>query len=272
MSKSIISILNSPYPREDRDRSYYTKLGLVGLFVALFLFVFRPFNLEGMESDLLRQCIIFGLITFVVSAAYDLLINDALKLMPKDETHVLWKWIVNNLGLLICIGVVNFLYLHFVFDMPIRFLGRLISATFLVGVFPLFFIGMMVVIKGEQKYSTVAEEMMQDSSRIKEQENVDLFGIASKTILYIEGLQNYVQVYHLDDDNMLQSRTERSTMKSLEDPLINTGIKRCHRSFYVNESKILEVTGNAQGLRLKLENCVKEIPVSRRYIPVFRHK
>ena len=30
----------------------------------------RPFNLEGMESDLLRQCIIFGIITFVVSAVY----------------------------------------------------------------------------------------------------------------------------------------------------------------------------------------------------------
>ena len=270
--KSIITILNSPYPKEDRDRAYYKKLALISLFVAIFLFVFRPFNLSATGSSLWIHCLVFGVITFVVSSAYDLLINDALNILSKDETHVLWKWVLNTMGLLICIGIANFCYMHFSYNMPWSYLGSLITATFLVGIFPILFMGMLVVIRGEQKYEAVAKDMKKSVSDDQVFKVVDVNGITSNNIIYIEGLQNYVQIFHLNEENKTAKSTQRSTMKSLEEALIGTSLSRCHRSFFVNKSLISDVSGNAQGLKLTLEYVEKKIPVSRRFIPQFKTK
>ena len=50
--------------------------------------------------------------------------------------------------------------------------------------------------------------------------------------------------------------------------LPNFHIIRCHRSFVVNLDHVIEVGGNAQGLKLHLNMLEDYIPVSRKYIPV----
>jgi DNA-binding LytR/AlgR family response regulator len=45
---------------------------------------------------------------------------------------------------------------------------------------------------------------------------------------------------------------------------------RCHRTYIVNTSKIADVSGNAQGLKLEIEKTEFKIPVSRSQIPEFK--
>ena len=50
----------------------------------------------------------------------------------------------------------------------------------------------------------------------------------------------------------------------------NQEIIQCHRAFIVNTNKIISAKGNSQGLRLSLENCNNEVPVSRNYVDLVR--
>jgi DNA-binding LytR/AlgR family response regulator len=59
-------------------------------------------------------------------------------------------------------------------------------------------------------------------------------------------------------------------IKELEEQFNKRQIKRCHRSYIINESKIVSVRGNAQGLKLSLSNVEEEVPVSRSYLYLFR--
>lgn len=82
--------------------------------------------------------------------------------------------------------------------------------------------------------------------------------------------ENYVEVrLQREKDPVL---LVRSTLAGLEAQLaaFHPRLFRCHRTHLVNTAKIRNVSGNAQGLRLKLEGLDEPIPVSRRYVEEFR--
>ncbi len=83
-------------------------------------------------------------------------------------------------------------------------------------------------------------------------------------------MQNYVALYIFVDDQ-LQRHVLRVTIAGLAQQLQNTGVVRCHRSYLVHVDAIANVAGNAQGLRLALNNVPEfSVPVSRSYIPTLR--
>lgn len=96
-----------------------------------------------------------------------------------------------------------------------------------------------------------------------------IFDISTDKIWALESLQNYVNIYYWDGAD-IEKKTERSTLKSCEALITNTKLIRCHRSYIVNTSKIENISGNAQGLKLKLTDFDVLIPVSRSYIPLFK--
>ena len=92
----------------------------------------------------------------------------------------------------------------------------------------------------------------------------------SENIRYAEAMQNYVTVWFLDNDS-LQKEVLRATVSSIEEQLSDCAVIRCHRSYLVNVDAVEKVTGNAQGLRLKLSGITQEeVPVSRSYINKIR--
>ena len=59
----------------------------------------------------------------------------------------------------------------------------------------------------------------------------------------------------------------RSTMKQAEAALeAFSAIRRCHRTYLLNVSKITRIDGNSQGYRAVLENCETTVPISRQYL------
>ncbi len=98
-----------------------------------------------------------------------------------------------------------------------------------------------------------------------------LYDIQTSKIKYIEALQNYIKIGYLNSEEKLSEKMLRTTLKQVTSEVKDTAIVKCHRSFLVNREAITATTGNAQGLLLSLSNCDKKVPVSRKYIPIFRN-
>ena len=89
-------------------------------------------------------------------------------------------------------------------------------------------------------------------------------------LLLLEAFDNYVKIL-FNTDHEHQAEIFRVTLTELEQQLMNyPEFIRCHRAYIVNLNQIKEVTGNAQGLKLRIRNLNKPIPVSRKYITRFK--
>ncbi len=268
---SLMALLRKPFPTtEDRSSSIKVLLG-VSIFVTLFLYLLKPFDLDKAGGETLKIAFTFGCITFLSGLVYDLILRYVFRLKQEGEKYNLARWIITIVGLLLFISFFNFLYLFFIFGLPKSAFFNMIGATFIVGIFPTVFIGAISMLKSEKKNIEIANKL---NTKVSSQtsnttSSKTIFDIPTKDILYIESLQNYISIYYTKSTD-LQKKTERATLKSCVAQIENTDLIKCHRSYIVNRSKIENVSGNAQGLKLKLVEVAFLVPVSRSYISKFK--
>ena len=162
--------------------------------------------------------------------------------------------------------------------------GYALIITFFVEVF-LFFFNRNKELAQRLKVEVELNRIINERAQIKqnsgqstnnEQETghheITLIGSTKETVKldvenlpYIESNGNYADITFLQNEQKTK-KTLRCTLKQLENNLADfPQIIRCHRAFLVNIQYIIHVEGNAQGYRLKLQNTVESIPVSRAY-------
>lgn len=276
------SFLNSPYPG-NYGRSENLKVGLaIGLFVSLFLLVFKPFGIRKFDPPLWTY-FGYGVVTFlgIVIVHYT-----GPKVFPKffaEKTYTVWKELLMSFFLVIIIGLGNALFNHwFIERSSLAIIIGMIFNTFLVGIFPLTFLSLLEYNRQLKKNLKTSEEIklpipseIDLTEKTQEKKEFRLSSEDQKTtilatqLLYVESLGNYANVVQFQDDN-LSRNLYRTTLKALEEENKLGNIIRCHRSYIVNLDQVIEVTGNAQGLKLHLQNCKDIIPVSRKYIPIVK--
>ncbi len=279
MIKKLLHFLNQPYPDEDDLRSVITGALSGGLIVSVILALFQPFGLHEAGSDVYYYCMVFGVISVVVAVIFDLLSVYVLGLRRDSPDWTLWKWVVSITVMVLLIAAANFTYISYAFvgsfD-PSRF-GFILYITAAVGIFPVFIFGTLRTIKSLKANQQIAQSIKPKTSDVVNS-MVDLpilkskatFKIDTQSILYIEAMQNYVNVF-FSDGNQVKKEVIRNTLTAIEKAIPTPSIIRCHRSYLVNKDKIRKVEGNAQGLQLYLTgNDAKPVPVSRKYIPIFR--
>jgi len=83
-------------------------------------------------------------------------------------------------------------------------------------------------------------------------------------ILFFEAQDNYVAIYHLED-NKLKKHLLRSTLFHVESIITSKVIIRCHRSFIVNLSNVESFKKKKNKLQLKVKNFKDCIFVSKKY-------
>lgn len=271
---TIRQFLQKPFPETESWTKYFRNITLISLFVALFLYIFQPFGISNIESGKALKCLGFGLMTFAGASIFQLIYH-FLSSLRREHQFTFGHWIVYMSGIMITISLCNFLYARLLFFGDIRweFFPSMIYGTFMIGFFPMVALGLLSLVRQEQKYLAIAKEINQGhpipvASRSKSTET--LFDIPTDKIRYIEALQNYVRIGYLDEANELREQTERATLKSILAQIDDSAIVRCHRSYLVNKTAVADAVGNAQGLVLTLEDCPKTVPVSRSYVPVFR--
>lgn len=92
--------------------------------------------------------------------------------------------------------------------------------------------------------------------------------VTVSSLCYAESNGNYVKMVWRDAREVkLQYRLLRLTLKQVEEQVASEPmVVRCHRAFVVNLAHVKQVSGNAQGYRLRLEGVDGEVPVSRAYV------
>lgn len=272
----IVQILRSPFPEVENWVSYFKILIILSLFVALFLYIFQPFGISSIESHKFLMCLGFGAMTFLGAVIYEITVGQLLKFIGIREYWTFGKWILNNLGIALFISFTNFIFVRIVFFGFIQWnlFPYMVYGTLMIGLVPIVVLGGATLINQQKKYQIIAAEINQkeiNTSDITNNKRASIFDIPASQIKYIEALQNYVKIAHVNGEGKLKIQTERATLKNILIDVEGSSIIRCHRSFLVNREAIISTDGNAQGLLLSLSDCDKIVPVSRSLVRLFRH-
>lgn len=284
----MLAILNAPFPSDYGEKDKVVTAVLVGLFVALFLYLFKPFgsaesNLD--DSELILKFAGYGVVSCLGVLFIDFVVPKFIPRFFIESSYTVRKELLMAVATILVIGLGNALYssLYVIQDMGPKEVLVMIWQTFLVGIFPLSFMTIL-------KYNSLLKSNVAISSQIQPSptESSQELAVSTPTpsitlttdtesteidlvaLLYIESVGNYINVT-TSNDGELSRQLYRKTLKSVEQETLQQSIVRCHRSYIVNLDRVQDVSGNAQGLKLKLKDSTEAIPVSRKYIPLVKN-
>ena len=91
------------------------------------------------------------------------------------------------------------------------------------------------------------------------------FEIKPNQLVYITSETNYIEVFHISENDVLTRTLLRQTLKYVENQLVSEGSSfcRCHNEYIINKEKIVSLRGNTKKYELILRGGNKPIPVSR---------
>lgn len=248
-------------------------------FVFVFLRFFKPFGIFNAPIDINTLAIGYAVVCFVSMVILNIAI---VPLLPKFFHETKWTtgreilWILINVMI---VGMANILYsvylgfIGFTWEGFLTFQGYTIA----IGVFPIvisILIDENIKNRRFKKGSDDINVRLAEPARKTEDKdllhlpsengNEDL-ELPSKELLFIRSSDNYVEVHHLQNGQPAK-KLMRSSLKLIADQLgSGTHLFRCHRSYMVNLSKVVRVSGNAQGYKLHFAEVEGQIPVSRNF-------
>jgi hypothetical protein len=278
--------IHKPYPLGPAKKAPILRQALlIGLFVACFLYIFKPFGLHTLPPSKQWLILIFGLITSSVILLFNLGIKPALPSIFREEKWTAGKEILENLSLIFCIGVGNFLYTWLLGGAHLSFYEFffMLLATLAVGVFPvsaLVGINYVSLLKRNLQEAASLDHLVarrQASSALDPEEWIPIPGVYGQEplkinknkLLWLTSADNYVEVVQLSGGSV-QKDLVRNSLSALEEHLEPYGVYRCHRSYLVHLDKVQHIHGNAQGYRLQFDEVQDEVPVSRSFGPRIR--
>jgi DNA-binding LytR/AlgR family response regulator len=279
-----MNLFRKPYPSPTNSSPWISAVP-IGLFIALFLILFQPFGLSSISNPNKYPFMAgYGLVTFVVLSVDHYLLKSLLrrKAVWTVGKHILWLAFI-----LFTIGAGNFFYSASALRFHSPLDGFLIFQffTLAVGIIPVTVTILLTENIRNKQYLQEATELNLSLTELHPLEaapsqtltltaenNKEKIQIPSNDFLYAESTGNYIQVSCLKDGK-LKSILLRLTLTKAEEQLRPYSfIIKCHRAFLVNTDQVVQVKGNAQGLRLQLRHTDVEIAVSRSFTKVLKEK
>lgn len=275
---SLVEKLNAPFPYYlNDDRKNIALIGAITLFVMAFMYFFKSTS----DRDLtLAQLFLLSGITFTC-----LVINIVLlpRLLPIWFDPVNWnlkKYIILNIWHLVLIGIASSL-VDILFITPEKAIVENISEAYvrvtLKGIIPIALTTLFLrntMLQQNLKSALQANKELQKiqtlrKEPVKSTNTITLYSDTSETLtlnlpdlLYVQADDNYSTIVWKNDDG-IQKKLLRANLKSIEGQIDNSFTLRCHRSYLVNINAISNISGNANGYKLKILDTDYFIPVSR---------
>ena len=99
---------------------------------------------------------------------------------------------------------------------------------------------------------------------VDERDNLKLV-VATDMVLYVQSDENYVKVCYLEDSE-IKFCSIRNTMKRVEDTCVRNGLVRCHRSYFINSSRVQALQKDKEFTYAVLDvPNASRVPVSKNY-------
>lgn len=268
-----LSFLNKHFTLLDKKEDRYLLIIVVFVFSVIFLNLFEPFNIGRWYSDI-------GIIKFLRLSSYGFVIAIVFLFTQfplrkffnlaefKFKTYLLW--------LIIEIALINLVYI-ILYGNPIgnfvNDLGFSLKYTLMSIWLPYSFAILIVYYKNQrneiESLKTTANKPAEKRLIVFKDENGKIkFSVLAKDLLLLESTDNYVSVFYVQQ-NKVQRKLLRNTLKNLEEMLKENAILRCHRSFMVNPANVEFMQKEGKKLNIKIKHFDKSIPVSEKYSPPF---
>jgi hypothetical protein len=256
-----------PYRETGSKRSRLVASGIFGLFIFLFLYLFKPFGISELPSG--QQfffCLGFGAITIFVLLIMKLLIEPVVI----GENWTLGKDLLWDLFVASCIGIANYCYISIIYHvgfMP-KYMLYAIWTAILVGSIP---VTVIHILEYNKMYRnalvkadiTPGEVFWEDEVRITAGNDKNDLRVDPRSIIFLCSNDNYVTVA-IKKENIVSKVTIRGTLKSAEEELRkNKRFFRCHKCYIVNLDYVDRISGHSQNMKIRLLNSDELIPVSR---------
>jgi hypothetical protein len=263
----MLNLFKKPYREAGTPKQRIVSILVFGLFIFLFLLLFKPFGLAELQTiQLFFVTLGFGLVTIFVLVIFKYLLEPALT--KKNWTFgksILWVTLIAS-----SIGVANYFYISAVFHQPFVFKYMLYSiwTAILVGCIP---VTVSYIISFNRVYRNRLEEASIPPEDIFWESEVVIragnpkneLKLNPRNIAYLCSNDNYVTVVTVIN-NVQNKTTIRGTLKSAEDDLRkNKRFLRCHKCYIINLDFVERITGHNQKMKIKLHPAGTEIPVSR---------
>lgn len=277
MNNKVFNWLKLPYPLLYGERRDYLHLISTSLFVALLLFVIRPFGLESMSNILLSLFI--GKLTFGIVVT-SILITQIMPRYLLDEDN--WKiWKQTSLTMTNFLFIALFLQYMILENIDILSFALYLTITIIIATGPLLVKLLFTqnrILKENLQQANQSNLLLnkinnkqQNLIQSKKIEKIDLMAddgeqlsLDPNDFIYAKAEKNYIEIFWQEDEKN-KSRILRMSFTTLLSQLSTskTNYIQCHRSYIVNKIKICKVLGNSRGYHLKLLSNKLPIPVSR---------
>lgn len=279
----MFKILNREYPAPTSGTRSLIIAVVFGVFIGLFLLFFEPFdiNLSTYKNKTLTV-LFYGIITSFVLFLFLYLFPLWFPNFFSDERWQVKHQIIYYLTILFTIATLNGIYTNYINSLEFSWTNYwwIINRTIILGGIPISF---LIIVDYNRKLNLYLKEARDiGNNRLKPKhgrnENIwkistdlknETFKVDENNFLFAVAIGNYIDVYTTDED-VIKKTTYRITLSSFEKQLGSNYLARCHRSYLINLGKVADISGNAQGLRLRPIDCPEIVPVSRKYIPTIK--
>lgn len=249
----------------ERQKSFWFAAG-IGVFVAAFLLMFRPFDLKWYGLQDPTFWFVLGLAPFNMGL---ILLLDVIFSRLQQR----WTWLrytyANLFGIVVLVVFGNVAY-QVMFQQDFRGI-EILSITgrvALVAVFPTLFI---ILYHRQHRAATVTASPIIGTPplcTLRDETNKEALSLPADDLLFIVADRNYALVHTRTAERPYLLRT---SLKALEGQLANTSVVRCHRSYLVNTAQVLHRRRHARGLHLTLRDTEISVPVSASFMDSIEH-
>lgn len=282
-----------------------------GLFVSVFLLVFKPFGLIAFPMNRLWMAGIgYGLITFGCLFITLIILPVFFPRFFQEDQWTTGKQIIHTTALIVLVGLVNYLFSPWLVDTgySLRDLLWFQAITLAIALLPVTIFTLWkqnsLLKKFEQQAAELEKKLKEKPDPGKWQETtnsipekkteapvIELTGdyqgekirLSPAALYYIAAANNYIKVYFYTQTQGQGNGNDqapkpsyaiiRMTMKKAGEMLEPWPcFFRCHRAYIINLDKVEHVEGNAQGYRVRLSGTGESIPVSRNLNSEFSDK
>ncbi len=276
MIQSLKKLFAKPFPYLEDLRPRFLMGLIFGFYVSIFLFIFEPFGLSGIEVGKITCIIGYGVIAFLIIFFAHYIASIAMS-NEQAENWTLGNSIKMTVLLILLIGFLCWLYTeitHPEISSP-RNLFHFLLYALAIGSIPATFFYILLEQILNNKNRDRAEIMTADLHSFKKVGANDdeihfgpknkVMDLSLKQLLCIRADGNYVEVFFFKEDKLHKELVRHPISKVFEEVKNNDSLKQCHRSFIVNFDKVEKVSGNARNLNLHLKEVDFPIPVSRSF-------
>ncbi len=270
--------LNLPYPLLQSTKYKWLFASLSGIFVFVFLIVYKPFGSGQLIPFKYLFLAGFGVSVFLGTATTYFILPKLFREFFRPEKWTVGKEILLLTSCILIISAFNYLNNNFMGRNIVSYQTyfNFLEITIKIGIFPIlglvFFTERTLSKRNGERAQLLANQI--PMAEVEESITVQILEESVKAapivmqlsdFVYAQSEGNYVTIYHLEDSALVH-KLIRLSLKQLEIQLENhSQIKRCHRSFLINMQHITSIDGNARSLTIKLEKVANGIPVSRTF-------